>query len=84
MIDRAFAREKKKDVFIQDALAEPSPRGIDPLQVERVPLLPQDVIQRALTSPPVCGTFTEHFGTCGRVWRPREGQRLSSSAEILP
>jgi hypothetical protein len=27
MIDRAFAREKEKDVFIQDALAEPSPRG---------------------------------------------------------
>jgi hypothetical protein len=28
VIDQAFAREKKKDVFIQDALAEPSPRGL--------------------------------------------------------
>ena len=28
VIDRAFAREKKKDIFIQDALAEPSPRGL--------------------------------------------------------
>jgi hypothetical protein len=27
MIDRAFAREKE-DVFIQDALAEPSPGGL--------------------------------------------------------
>jgi hypothetical protein len=26
--DRAFSREKKKDVFIQDALAEPIPRGL--------------------------------------------------------
>jgi hypothetical protein len=28
VIDRAFAREKKKDIFIQDALAKPSPRGL--------------------------------------------------------
>jgi hypothetical protein len=28
MIDRAFAREKEKDVFIQDALAKPNPRGL--------------------------------------------------------
>jgi hypothetical protein len=28
VIDRAFAREKKKEVFIQDSLAEPSPRGL--------------------------------------------------------
>jgi hypothetical protein len=28
VIGRAFAREKKKDIFIQDALAEPSPRGL--------------------------------------------------------
>jgi hypothetical protein len=28
VIDQAFAREKKKDIFIQDALAEPSPRGL--------------------------------------------------------
>jgi hypothetical protein len=27
MIDRSFAREKKKAIFIQDALVEPSPRG---------------------------------------------------------
>jgi hypothetical protein len=27
MTDQTFAREKK-DVFIQDALAEPSPRGL--------------------------------------------------------
>jgi hypothetical protein len=50
MIDRAFAREKKKDVFIQDALAEPNP----------------------------------NFGTCGRIWRPREGQRFPSSVEFFP
>ena len=28
VIDRAFAQEKKKDVFIQDILDEPSPRGL--------------------------------------------------------
>jgi hypothetical protein len=28
MIDRAFAREKKEEVFIQDALAEPSLGGL--------------------------------------------------------
>ena len=28
MIDRAFAREKKEDVFMQDALAEHSPGGL--------------------------------------------------------
>jgi hypothetical protein len=28
VIDRAFAREKKKGVFIQDALAEPSSKGL--------------------------------------------------------
>ena len=28
MIDRAFAYEREEDVFFQDALAEPSPRGL--------------------------------------------------------
>jgi hypothetical protein len=28
VIGRAFVREKKKEIFIQDALAEPSPRGL--------------------------------------------------------
>jgi hypothetical protein len=28
VIGRAFAREKKKDIFIQDALVEPNPWGM--------------------------------------------------------
>ena len=48
------------------------------------PSVDQDVLQRSLTSPPTCGIFTWQFGTCGRVWSPREGQRLPSSAEFFP
>jgi hypothetical protein len=44
MIDRAFAREKKEDVFIQDALAEPSPGGLTHYRWNVCFLMPQDVI----------------------------------------
>jgi hypothetical protein len=44
MIDRAFAREKEEDVFIQDALAEPSPGGLTHYRWNVCFLMPQDVI----------------------------------------
>jgi hypothetical protein len=44
MIDRAFAHEKKKDVFIQDALAEPSLGGLTHCRWNVCFLMPQDVI----------------------------------------
>jgi hypothetical protein len=44
MIDRAFAREKKKDVFIQDALAEPSLGGLTHYRWNVCFLIPQDII----------------------------------------
>jgi hypothetical protein len=44
MIDRAFAREKKEDVFTQDALAEPSPGGLTHYKWNVCFLMPQDVI----------------------------------------
>jgi hypothetical protein len=83
MIGQAFAREKE-DVFIQDTLAEPSPGG---LTHYRWNVSLSDAPGRhlgAMTSPPVYGALTEHFGTCGRVWRPKEGQRLSSCAAFCP
>jgi hypothetical protein len=43
MIDRAFAREKE-DVFTQDALVEPSPRGLTHYRWNVCFLMPQDVI----------------------------------------
>ena len=60
------------------------PLGVDPLQVERVLYDAPGCHLGAMTSPPVSGTLTEQFATCGRAWRPNEGQRLSSSAEICP
>jgi hypothetical protein len=44
VIGRAFAQEKKEDVFIQDALAEPSPRGLTHYRWNVPLLMPQDVI----------------------------------------
>jgi hypothetical protein len=44
MIGRAFAREKKKDIFIQDALAEPSLEGLTHYRWNVSFLMPQDVI----------------------------------------
>jgi hypothetical protein len=44
VIDRAFAREKKKDVFIQDALVEPSLGGLTHFRWNVCFLMPQDVI----------------------------------------
>jgi hypothetical protein len=44
MIDRAFAREKKGDVFIQDALAEPNLGGLTHCRWNVCFLMPQDVI----------------------------------------
>ena len=44
MIDRAFAREKKEDVFIQDALAKPSLGGFTHCKWNVCFLMPQDVI----------------------------------------
>jgi hypothetical protein len=84
MIDRAFAYEREEDAFIQGALAKPEPREIDPLHVERVLSDAPGHHLGAMMSPPVSGTLTEQFGTCGRAWRRNEGQRLSSSAEIFP
>jgi hypothetical protein len=43
MIDRAFAREKKEDVFIQDALAEPNLGGLTHCRWNVCFLMPQDV-----------------------------------------
>jgi hypothetical protein len=80
MIDRAFAHEREKEVFIQDALAEPNLGGLTHCRWNVCFLMPQDV----MTSPPVSGTLTEQFGTCGRAWRPNEGQCLPSNAEIFP
>ena len=44
VIGRAFAQEKKENVFIQDALAEPSPRGLTHYRWNVPLLMPQDVI----------------------------------------
>jgi hypothetical protein len=44
VIDRAFAREKKKDVFIQDALLEPRLGGLTHYRWNVCFLMPQDVI----------------------------------------
>jgi hypothetical protein len=44
VIGQAFVQEKKEDVFIQDALAEPSPGGLTHY-MWNVPLLkPKDII----------------------------------------
>jgi hypothetical protein len=44
MIDRAFAYEREEDVFIQDALAEPSLGGLTHYRWNVCFLMPQDVI----------------------------------------
>jgi hypothetical protein len=44
VIGRAFAREKKEDVFIQDALAEPNPGGLTHYRWNVSLLMPHDVI----------------------------------------
>ena len=44
VIGRTFAREKKKDIFIQDALVEPSPGGLTHYRWNVSLLMPQDVI----------------------------------------
>jgi hypothetical protein len=44
MIDRAFTREKKEDIFAQDALAEPSLGGLNHYRWNVCFLMPQDVI----------------------------------------
>jgi hypothetical protein len=44
VIDRAFAQEKKENVFIQDALAEPSLGGLTHCRWNMPLLMPQDVI----------------------------------------
>jgi hypothetical protein len=44
VIGRAFAQEKKENVFIQDALAEPSPGGLTHYRWNVPLLMPQDVI----------------------------------------
>jgi hypothetical protein len=44
IIDRAFAHEKKKDVFIQDTLVEPNLGGLTHYRWNMFFLMPQDVI----------------------------------------
>jgi hypothetical protein len=44
VIDQAFAQEKKENVFIQDALAEPSLGGLTHYRWNMPLLMPQDVI----------------------------------------
>jgi hypothetical protein len=44
VIGRAFAQEKKENVFIQDALVEPSPGGLTHCRWNVPLLMPEDVI----------------------------------------
>jgi hypothetical protein len=44
VIGRAFAQEKKENVFIQDALAEPNPGGLTHYRWNVPLLMPHDVI----------------------------------------